>query len=142
MKNSMLIFLIAIVFLVGFLSGYLIHGITVKEPTINTNNPYGPVELFFGSWSANEESENQSNQMKASYLWSFYQNQSAHLVTEFENETMYDTLEAWRIYRVTNESLVLYSSIGEPQFYGYSFSDQNQKLTLDSEKGSLTFSKE
>lgn len=142
MKNSMLIALITVVFLVGIFTGYAAHELMSPEPTTYTDSPYGPVELFFGSWSASEQSDNESNQVKASYLWSFYQNQSAHLITEFENETMYDTLKAWRVYRVTNESLVLYSSAGEPQFYGYSFSDQNQKLTLTSEKGSLTFTKE
>lgn len=142
MKNSLIFVSIAVVFLFGVIMGYVIHEVMIPLPISNTNTNYGPIELFLGSWSASEMSDNESNQMEISYMWSFYQNQSSHLITEFQNGTLDNTLDAWRIYIVTNNSLTICSSQGKPISYEYSFSDNNQKLTLTSNNIPLTFTKQ
>lgn len=139
MKNSILISIIVFVFIAGVFTGYLSNEFTESKNFVNEY--FAPIELFIGTWTAMDESNNASNPMTAYYSWSFYENQTGLFAIEFVNETKTTPIEAWRTYKVTNDSLIVYLPGETIQIYDFSFSNQNQKLTLTRENIPLTFTK-
>ncbi len=138
MENMKLIGIIAVVFIIGFGTGMLSANI------FNTNNPELNKDIsdFIGSWSATEYSYNESNGGVLYYTWSFYENQTMHILIEGKNETSNITVvDTWQGYELINEKLEIESPTGAVLKYEYSFSNNKKELTLSKDDKPMTFHK-
>jgi hypothetical protein len=120
------------------------ENLLLSPSSTDNNTQSGNKALFIGTWQAVEESSNQNVTGTVYYTWSFYENDTAKLDTRLVNETMDDSVSAWREYEITDEKVMFDLPQGNDVEYSYSFSDGNNEVTFTQQQSNaaLTFTKQ
>lgn len=156
MDSTKLSAIILVVFIIGFAAGMVSQQLffsfqSNNEPdSTNTNqddtddNSDQDISSFIGTWTASEESHNTSEPGTVYYDWSFYNNNTIHMVMTAVNATDETTfIDQWQEFTIVSDELMrIKSPLGSWLDYTYSFSNEGQELTLVSNGVPLVFTKE
>lgn len=146
MNKNMTIGIIIVVFIAGFSIGYLFASYIIIPSSQNNDITSNPELLnqFSGTWVATETSaENDSMGNYLNYHWSFFTNESVHMIISHGNISISEKeiVNTWQHYSLRNDLLYITSPSGSELDYEYDFSSDKTELTLTRNGSPLTFTK-
>jgi len=134
-KNIIIAIIVGIVVL--SISCLFLLGMMLKDDKFNSNYSND----FIGSWNATIQSKDEFNPFSYNYLWTFYDNETAHFETFWINDTITKPLSRWGSFKVTESKLIIEAEKeeDEPIEYLYNFSEDKNKIVFSLPNGTITF---